>query len=94
MPRDILSQFGRGSSQPQASSASCGGVLPGETKDVRNYREPQGPKGIMQSQSPGLHGHNCGPGGSQGSREYGGGHGGSPGIGGTNHGNKGSQGSY
>lgn len=91
MARDILGGFGRNSSQPQASSVSCGGVLPGETKDVRNYREPQGPKGIMASQSPGLGGTNHG---ITNGPDRGGSHSGSPGIGGVNHGNKGSQGSY
>lgn len=60
MARDILSGFGPNSPQPQASSHCCGGVLPGDTKDVMNYKPPQGPKGIMNPQSPGLHGVNSG----------------------------------
>jgi hypothetical protein len=91
MGRDILGGFGPGSSQPQASSASCGGVLPGETKDVNNYRPPQGPKNIMDPKSPGLHGANRG---TTNGPDSAGGQGGSPGLGGKNHGNSGSQGRY
>lgn len=60
MPRDILSAYGPGSSQPQASGTCCGGVLPGDTKDVMNYRPPAGPRNIMDPKSPGLHGVNSG----------------------------------
>lgn len=88
---DILSQFGPGTSQPQRSRASCGGVLPGETRDVNNYQPPQGPKGIMEPQSPGLHGSNHG---NTNGPDRGGSHSGSPGLGGKNHGNGGSQGRY
>jgi len=63
---DILRQYGRDTSQPQASGVSCGGVLPGETKDVNNYKPPVGPKGIGDSKSPGLHGTNHGNAGTQG----------------------------
>jgi hypothetical protein len=90
MARDILGEYGRDTSQPQAAKASYGGVLPGQTKDVMNYKPPQGPRNIMDPKSPGLHGRNDGianrPQGSQSS--------GSPGIGGTNHGCCGSQGRY
>jgi hypothetical protein len=90
MAREILGGFGPNSSQPQAPVASSGGVMPGDTKDVRRYAEPQGPKGIMGSQSPGLNGVNSGntnqPTRVQSS--------GSPGLGGTNHGCCGSQGKY
>jgi hypothetical protein len=90
MANDILSGFGPGSSQPQRGRASSGGVMPGETKDVNNYQPPQGPRGIMESQSPGLHGVNSGntnqPERVQSS--------GSVGLGGTNHGCCGSQGKY
>lgn len=91
MANDILSGFGPGTSQPQRAGVSCGGVLPGDTKDVRNYSPPVGPKGIMSPQSPGL--HDDVPGNTnrpiEGHR-----HSGSPGIGGTNHGTSGSQGRY
>lgn len=89
MARDILGGFGPNSSQPQASVASNGGQVP--TKDVRNYQEPQGPKGIMDPKGPGLHGSNHGIGNGS---NNGGSHSGSPGIGGTNHGCCGSQGKY
>jgi hypothetical protein len=88
---DILSQYGPGTSQPQRPVSKCGGVLPGDTKDVRNYSPPMGPKGITQSQSPGLHGSNAG---NTNGPDNGGSHGGSPGLGGTNHGCCGSQGKY
>lgn len=92
--RDILSMYGQGSSQPQRAGASCGGVLPGDTKDVMGYQPPVGPKGIMEPQSPGLHGTNQG---NTNGPDYGGPHGGRPGIqsgGGINHGCCGSQGRY
>ena len=91
MARDILGGFGPNSRQPQAPVASSGGVMPGDTKDVRRYAEPQGPKGIMDPKSPGLHGSNHG---IQNGPDQGGSHSGSPGIGGTNHGCCGSQGRY
>ncbi len=91
MARDILGGFGPNSRQSQTPSASCGGVLPGDTKDVRNYQMPQGPKNIMDSKSPGLHGSNHG---IQNGPDQGGSHSGSPGLGGTNHGCCGSQGKY
>jgi hypothetical protein len=90
MTRDILGEYGPGSDQPQASTASCGGVLPGETKDVMNYQAPQGPKGIMAGNTVGLHGRNSGNTNRPTSTSAGG----SPGIGGTNHGCCGSQGKY
>lgn len=91
MSRDILGGYGPNSSQPQRPSAGCGGVLPGDTKDVMNYSPPMGPKGIMDPKSPGLHGTNQG---NTNGPDSGGSHGGSPGIGGTNRGNCGSQGRY
>lgn len=90
MARSILSDYGPDSNQPQASSAGCGGVLPGYTKDVRNYQMPMGPKGIMNPQSPGLHGKAT----SAEQRPISNSHSGSAGIGGTNHGCCGSQGKY
>lgn len=91
MAREILGGYGRESSQPQAAPASSGGCMPGDTKDVMNYSPPQGPKGIMAGQSPGLHGQNHG---IQNGPDRGGSHSGSPGLGGTNHGCCGSQGKY
>ena len=81
---DILSQFGSGSSQPQASSNTNGGKL--TSKDVNNYSPPQGPKNIMDPQGPGLHGVNNGCSGSQGGGEKLQ-RGGSVGLGGVNNGN-------
>lgn len=91
MANDILSQYGPGTSQPQRGGVSCGGVLPGDTKDVRNYSPPVGPKGIMDPKSPGLHGSNHG---TENGPDMGGSHSGSPGIGGSNHGCCGTQGRY
>ena len=91
MARDILGGFGPTSRQPQAARVECGGVLPGDTVDVRNYQAPQGPKNIMDSKSPGLHGSNHG---TTNGPNNGGPHSGSPGIGGTNHGCCGSQGRH
>jgi hypothetical protein len=91
MARSILGGFGPDSSQPQASGVSCGGVLPGDTKDVNNYQAPYGPKNIMDPKSPGLHGANRGT--TNGPNQAGG-QGGSVGLGGKNHGCGGSQGRY
>lgn len=68
-----------------------GGILPGDTKGVMNYKEPQGPKNINDRCSPGIHGENHG---NENGPDMGGRHSGMPGIGGTNHGNKGCQGRY
>ena len=67
-----------------------GGILPGDTKDI-SYSPPQGPKGIMGNERPGLGGQNHGV---ENGPRTGGSHSGSPGIGGTNHGCCGSQGRY
>ena len=88
MARDILEGFGPESSQPQAASASNGGKMP--VKPIP-YSTPQGPKGIMDPKSPGIHGSNHG---NENGPDMGGSHSGSPGIGGTNHGCCGSQGKY
>lgn len=90
MTKDILGMYGPGSSQPQASPVSCGGVLPGDTKDVMNYAPPWGPKGIMAGNSVGLHGRNSG----NANRPTATSDGGNPGLGGKNHGCCGSQGKY
>lgn len=70
---------------------SGGGVMPGSTKDVMNYKPPTGPKNIGDPKSPGLHGVNHG---TENGCDSDGRAGGSPGIGGTNHGCCGSQGKY
>lgn len=64
MARDILSDYGRDTPQPQKAKASNGGQL--ETKDVRNYQAPVGPSNINDRKSPGLHGTNHGTCGTQG----------------------------
>ena len=61
------------------------------TRDVMNYKPPQGPTNINDSKSPGLHGDNCGTSGEQNEGRMNYESSGSPGIGGTNHGNCGSQ---
>jgi hypothetical protein len=79
MARDILSEYGKDSSQPQAARATTGGVK--SARDVMNYATPKGPTNIGDPKGPGLHGHSHGyaqcPVASRGS--------GSPGIGGTVH---------
>ena len=65
MPRDILSEYGPDSSQPQVGSASNGGKI--TPKDLP-YDPPQGPKGINDGRTPGLHGTNHGNCGTQGRR--------------------------
>lgn len=57
MSRDILSGFGRDSSQPQAAPASNGGKM--SPKDI-SYSPPVGPKSIGDPKSPGIHGTNHG----------------------------------
>lgn len=88
MARDILGGYGRDSSQPQAPRATRGGCT---TASEIPYSPPQGPKGIMEPQSPGLHGQNYG---IQNGPDRGGPHSGRPGLGGDNHGCCGSQGKY
>lgn len=58
MSKDILSEYGPESSQPQRAGAANGGRL--ESKDVHNYKPPVGPTNINDSKSPGLHGTNHG----------------------------------
>ena len=90
MAKSILGYYGPDTPKSQAGPVSCGGVLPGDEKDVMNYKPPQGPRGIMNPKSPGLHGTNHGEEQQHDSAARGG----SPGLGGTNHGNSGSQGRY
>jgi len=89
MTKDILSEFGPDAKR--GSSPSGHGQV--STRDVHNYQAPKGPTNIGDAKSPGLHGHNCGSGGTQGPYpSHTDGNKGHPGIGGTNHGNSGSQG--
>lgn len=85
--RDILSGYGPDANKPQRGPASCGGVLPGQQRDVMRYSPPQGPKNIMDAKSPGLHGMNHG----NGQRPIAARPGGSVGLGGNNRGNDGTQ---
>jgi hypothetical protein len=79
MARDILGEYGKDSSHPQAARATTGGVK--EAKPISNYKPPQGPTNINDPKGPSLHGENFGscpkPSGISSS--------GSPGIGGTTH---------
>jgi hypothetical protein len=79
MSRGILSEYGPDSSQPQRSGVGCGGVLPGDTKDVMNYKPPYGPKGITRGNAVGLGGKNQG---ITNGPDSAGGESGSPGLGG------------
>lgn len=65
MSKDILSEYGRDSSQPQAARAASGGQQ--HPKDLP-YCPPVGPKSINDPKSPGLHGTNHGNCGTQGRR--------------------------
>lgn len=65
MSRDILSEYGPESHQPQAARATCGGVK--EAKPT-SYSPPQGPTSINSPQRPGIGGTNHGNCGSQGKR--------------------------
>lgn len=79
MARDILGEYGKDSSQPQAARATSGGVT--SAKPISNYKAPQGPTNINDPKGPSLHGANlgsCPKGSGMGSS-------GSPGIGGTVH---------
>ena len=64
MARDILSEYGPDSHQPQAARARSGGVT--DAKSLP-YSPPCGPIGIGHS-GPGLGGENCGNAGTQGTR--------------------------
>jgi len=89
MPRDILSEYGRDSGAPQRPPAGSGGVT--QARDVHNYSPPKGPSNINDPKSPGLHGHNCGTAGTQGSYSYDSDGGGKVSIPSDNHGTRGSQ---
>ncbi len=62
MSRDILSEYGNDSSQPQAPRASGGKP----SAKPLPYDPPVGPSNINDSKTPGLHGTNHGTCGSQG----------------------------
>lgn len=63
MSKDILSEFGKDSSQPQAARSTDGGKI---TPKPMPYSPPQGPSNINDGRSPGLHGTNHGNSGTQG----------------------------
>lgn len=63
MAEDILDMFNPGGME--GSRASNGGQMP--VKELP-YSPPAGPKGIGDSQSPGIHGTNHGNAGTQGKR--------------------------
>lgn len=62
MAREILGEFGPEISRGPGNLS--GGVK--TSRDVHNYQAPKGPKNITDPKTPGLHGDNCGPCGSQG----------------------------
>lgn len=62
MNRDILSEYGSDSAQPQAPRATNGGQMP--VKAIP-YSPPKGPTNINDPKSPGLHGANHGNCGTQ-----------------------------
>lgn len=64
MARDILSEYGPDSANPQAGRGSNQGR---DKRDVMNYSPPRGPTNILDAESPGLHGDNCGDAGYQNS---------------------------
>jgi len=84
MARDILSEYGRDSHQPQAPRARHGGEM--DRRDVMNYKPPQGPSNLHHV-GPGLGGKNLGH-GQKFTDHHESGH---PGISHENHGNKGTQ---
>lgn len=53
---NILDEYGNNHS---GSRATCGGDMTGRVKELP-YKEPQGPKGIMGNNRPGLGGMNHG----------------------------------
>lgn len=63
MARDILGGFGPDSPTPQKPVATSGGA---QTPKEMPYSPPQGPKGINDPKTPGIHGTNHGNCGTQG----------------------------
>lgn len=64
MDKDILSQFGSDSRQPQVARATNGGQ---QTPKPIPYSTPKGPTSLMK-EGPGIHGTNHGTCGTQGKR--------------------------
>lgn len=62
---DILNEYGRDSGAGQSPRATSGGR---QMPKPIPYSPPVGPSNINDSQSPGLHGDNCGNCGTQGRR--------------------------
>lgn len=62
MARDILSEYGKDSGAGNKPSANSGGVT---TAKELPYSPPQGPKGISDPKTPGIHGTNHGNCGTQ-----------------------------
>ena len=87
--RPILDYESKGRKE---SSVDCGGVLPGDERDVRQYKPPMGPTNIGDAKGPGLHGDNYTNTGTQGMHGRGPREGGSPGLHGESKGTSGSQG--
>ena len=80
MARDILSEFGPESPQPQAERLQSGGDMP--ERDVLDYQPPQGPKYITRTGVGLRGGTNFGNAGSQGKKAIYAEGAGRPGIGG------------
>lgn len=59
---EILSSYGKSTSQKQAPKATSGGVTQAKTLP---YSPPKGPTNINDPKSPGLHGTNHGNCGTQ-----------------------------
>lgn len=65
MAREILGEFGPDANKSQAARATNGGQM--EVKPLP-YSPPVGPSNINDPKTPGLHGTNHGPCGTQGKR--------------------------
>lgn len=79
MARDILGEYGKDSSQPQAARATSGGIT--SAKPIGNYHHPCGPANIDDPKGPGIHGDHHGMARSPSAARSSG----SPGLGGTVH---------
>lgn len=62
MARDILSEYGNDSRQPQVAKARSGGVTSAKPLP---YSPPKGPSNINDPKTPGIHGTNHGNCGTQ-----------------------------
>lgn len=67
MDKDILSVYGKDTSQPQVPSLKNGGAGDVDMPSPKQipYSAPQGPKGINDPKTPGIHGTNHGSCGTQ-----------------------------